>query len=63
MKVIDERICLTLQEASDYVGINVKRLTELTKEKGFPCVFVGRRTLVIKSRLEDWFIKNSGKYF
>ena len=54
MVSIDERLCLTLQEASDYVGINIKKMSELTKIKGFPCVFVGRRTLVVKSKLEDW---------
>lgn len=59
----DEKMCLNLQEASLYMGINVKKMSELTKIKGFPCVFVGRRTLILKSKLEDWFTKNYGKYF
>lgn len=63
MVPIDERLCITLQEASDYVGINIKKMSELTKEKGFPCVFVGRRTLIVKSKLEDWLIKNFGRYY
>ncbi|MBP3801619.1 MAG: helix-turn-helix domain-containing protein [Clostridia bacterium] len=63
MASVNEKLCLTLQEASKYVGINVKKMSKLTKIKGFPCVFVGRRTLIIKSQLEGWFIKNYGKYF
>lgn len=63
MVSIDEKMCLNLQEASDYIGINIKKMGELTKVKGFPCIFVGRRTLVLKSKLEDWFVKNYGRYF
>ena len=58
MASVNEKLCLTLQEASKYVGINVKKMSKLTKIKGFPCVFVGRRTLIIKSQLENY-----GKYF
>ena len=63
MIATDEKMCLNLQEASSYMGINVKKMSELTKIKGFPCVFVGRRTLILKNKLEDWFTKNYGKYF
>ena len=63
MKKNDEKLCLTLQEASDYIGLNIKKLSKLTKEKGFPCVFVGRRTLIIKNELENWLKKNIGKYY
>ena len=63
MNKVDEKLCLTLQEASDYVGLNIKKMSKLTKEKGFPCVFVGRRSLIIKSKLEDWLVKNSGRYY
>ena len=59
----DEKMCLNLNEASSYLGINIKRMSELTKIKGFPCIFVGRRTLILKSKLEEWFIKNYGRYF
>ncbi len=59
----DEKMCLNLKEASEYIGINIKKMSELTKIKGFPCMFVGKRTLILRNKLEDWFTKNYGKYF
>ena len=59
----EEKMCINLKEASYYLGINIKKMSDLTKTKGFHCIFVGRRTLILKNKLEDWFIKNYGKYF
>ena len=59
----NEKIGLNLKEASNLMGINEKLMSELTKIKGFPCIKFKRRILINKNKLQEWFDKNSGRYF
>ena len=59
----DEKIGLNIKEASRLMGINEKLMSELTHVKGFPCIKFKRRIVINKLRLQDWFDKNSGRYF
>lgn len=63
MESIDDKIGLTLKEASKLLGINEKLMSELTKVKGFPCIKFKRRIVINKNKLQSWFDANSGKYF
>ena len=59
----DEKIGLNIKEASRLLGINEKLMSELTHVKGFPCIKFKRRIVINKLRLQEWFDKNSGRYF
>ena len=59
----DKKIGLNIKEASRLMGINEKLMSELTHVKGFPCIKFKRRIVINKLRLQEWFDKNSGRYF
>ena len=59
----DEKIGLNIKEASRLMGINEKLMSELTHVKGFPCIKFKRRIVINKLSLQEWFDKNSGRYF
>ena len=63
MNNIDEKIGLNIKEASKLMGINEKLMSELTHLKGCPCIKFKRRTVINKLKLQEWFDKNSGRYF
>jgi hypothetical protein len=63
MNAIDEKIGLNIKEASKLMGINEKLMSELTHIKGFPCIKFKRRIVINKLKLQEWFDKNSGRYF
>ena len=58
-----EKIGLNVKEAAQYLGINEKLMSELTKIKGFPCIKFKRRIIINKLELSEWFKKNAGKHF
>lgn len=49
-----ERICLTVEQAAQSLGISRPTMLELTHKAGFPCFHVGRRILIPKSALVIW---------
>ena len=56
---INEKICLTLEEAAAYSGIGINKLRELTNQRGCNFVlFVGTKRL-IKRRLLDAYIEKT----
>lgn len=63
MNTIEEKIGLNIKEASKLMGINEKLMSELTHIKGFPCINLKRRIVINKLKLQEWFDKNSGRYF
>lgn len=63
MNAIDEKIGLNIKEASKLMGINEKLMSELTHIKGSPCIKFKRRIVINKLKLQEWFDKNSGRYF
>ena len=58
-----EKIGQNLKEAAQYLGINEKLMSELTKTKGFLCIKFERRIVINKLELNEWFKKNAGKHF
>lgn len=49
-----EKICLTVEQAAQSLGISRPTLLGLTHTAGFPCFRVGRRILIPKSALVTW---------
>jgi len=56
---MNEKIGINVEEASKILGISKQLMTELTRQKGFPCIRFKRRIVINKGKLLDWFENNS----
>lgn len=59
----DEKIGLNISEAASLMGISKNLMTELVKYPDFPCIKFKRRIVINKKMLQEWFDKNSGRFF
>lgn len=55
----DERLTLSVKEAAAMMGVGVALMYELTHVKGFPCITIGRKRIIIKSKFINW-VESSG---
>lgn len=60
---LNERIGLNVSEAAKLLGISKNLTSELIKYPDFPCIKFKRRIVINKNKLQDWFDKNSGRFF
>ena len=58
-----EKIGLNVNEAANLMGISKNLMAELVKYPDFPCIKFKRRIVINKKMLQDWFDKNSGRFF
>ena len=61
LKMRDEKLVITVQEAADMMGLGINKMYELVNTKGFPVVTVGRKKLIIRSKFEEWLENNIGQ--
>lgn len=59
---MSEKIGLNIQEAAKLLGISKQLMTELSKQKGFPCIRFKRRIVINRNELFEWFGKNSNSF-
>lgn len=45
---------MTVKEFAEYLGIGYIKAYELTKSKGFPMFKVGKKILIITSKVDEW---------
>jgi len=45
---------MTVKELSEYLGIGYVKAYELTRAKDFPMFKVGKKILVITSKIDEW---------
>jgi excisionase family DNA binding protein len=55
------KMFLTVLEAAQICSVGKTKMHELTHIEGFPAIRVGKRVLVIASKLEAWMIANSDR--
>ena len=60
---LNEKIGLNGTEAAKLLGISKNLMSELIKYPDFPCIKFRRRIVINKKKLQDWFDKNSGRFF
>ncbi len=60
---LNEKIGLNVSEVASLLGISKNLMSELIKYPDFPCIKFKRRIVINKNKLQDWFDKNSGKFF
>ena len=58
-----EKIGLNVSEAAELMGISKNLMSDLVKYPDFPCIKFKRRIVINKKMLQDWFDKNSGRFF
>lgn len=54
-----EKVGLNIKESAELLGISKQLMSELSKQKDFPCVRFKRRIVVNKQKLLEWFDKKS----
>lgn len=59
----NEKIGINVQEAATMMGISKNLMADLVKYPDFPCIKFKRRIVINKNKLQDWFDKNSGRFF
>ena len=58
-----DNIGINVQEAANLLGISKNLMAELVKYPDFPCIKFKRRIVINRVKLQDWFDKNSGRFF
>jgi hypothetical protein len=54
---------MNVQQFSKEFDIGINKSYELIHTKGFPVVFIGKKALILRSQIDDWFCDNAGKVF
>lgn len=54
---------MNVQQFSQEFDIGINKSYELIHCNGFPVVFIGRKALILRSQIEEWFCENAGKVF
>lgn len=58
----EEKICISIEEARQMLGIGRNLMLELIKTDGFPCIRFKRKIIIDKKKFIDWISDNYGKY-
>ena len=54
---------LTVKEFASQYGIGVNKAYEIVYTSNFPMIKMGRRIIVIASKVDDWFESKIGEIF
>ena len=58
----EDRLCISIEEARQMLGIGRNLMLELIKTDGFPCIRFKRKIIIDKQKLKDWITESYGKY-
>ena len=56
---MQEKVGLNIKESAEMLGISKQLMTELSKQKDFPCIRFKRRIVINKQKLLQWFDERS----
>lgn len=54
---------ITVQEFASQYGIGINKSYEIVHKKDFPKIKVGRKILIIRDKVDDFFMKKIGAEF
>lgn len=60
---IKRKKTMTVKEFANYIGVGYVKAYEITKSKDFPSFKVGKKILVISSKVDEWLDDCTGKEF
>lgn len=55
-----EKLCITVDEMAERLGLCRGNAYELARTEGFPSVIIGRRILISVAGLERWIEEHAG---
>lgn len=58
----EDKLCISIEEARQMLGIGRNLMLELIKTDGFPCIRFKRKIIIDKQKLKYWITENYGKY-
>lgn len=58
-----EKKTMRVREFAEVYGIGINNAYQLIHAPGFPKITLGRKVLIITSRLDEWFDNNIGNSF
>ncbi len=64
--VLDNKIIkktLTVKEFAAIYGIGINKAYDVVNVKDFPKIKVGRKIIIIASKVDEWFENSIGKFF
>lgn len=50
----NDRIAISVTEASQILGVSKPTMYKLIHTEGFPVLHIGRRTLIHRGKMEEW---------
>lgn len=56
-----EKATYSVKEAAAVLGVSLPSMYDITEQKGFPLLRVGRKKLVLKEKFHDWMEEQSRK--
>lgn len=63
LKTIHNRKTMTVKEFGLEYGIGENKCYELVNSKGFPMIKCGRKIIIIRSKVDEWFENQIGMQF
>lgn len=54
-----ETLLITINEASDYIGVGIDAVKRMLSFPDFPMVYIGNHRRIIKPRILEWLDKHS----
>jgi len=60
---VSNKKLLSVKEFAHEYSIPAKKAYEMVKAKKFPVIIVGKKSLVIRERVDDWLVENIGCKF
>ncbi|MFL0197629.1 DNA-binding protein [Clostridium sp. WILCCON 0269] len=59
----DKKKTMTVAEFMEEYQFGQSKAYQVIHAKDFPVVFCGRKALIIRSKVDDWFLKHIGERF
>lgn len=54
---------ITVKEFVSEYGIGTNKAYEIVNSKGFPIIRLGKKILIVRDRIDEWFNDNIGEKF
>jgi predicted DNA-binding transcriptional regulator AlpA len=60
---MENKKLITVKEFIEEYGIGTNKAYEIVNSKGFPVIRLGKKILIIRNKIDEWFNDNIGERF
>lgn len=60
---MENKKLITVKEFIEEYGIGTNKAYEIVNSKGFPVIRLGKKILIIRNKVDEWFNDNIGERF